>query len=70
MKKGRAGTMTHDYKCHGTTTLFAVFDILEGNVIGRCMQRYRHQEFIREAGATASTTRRVLMTMSPMPAPA
>ena len=47
MKKGRAGTMTYDYKRHGTTTLFAAFDILEGNVIGRCMQRHRHQEFIR-----------------------
>ena len=47
MKKGRAGTMTHDYKRHGTTTLFPAFDILEGNVIGRCMQRHRHQEFIR-----------------------
>ena len=47
MKKGRAGTMTHDYKRHGTTTLFAAFDILEGKVIGRCMQRHRHQEFIR-----------------------
>jgi transposase len=47
MKKGRAGTMTRDYKRHGTTTLFAAFDILEGNVIGRCMQRHRHQEFIR-----------------------
>jgi transposase len=39
--------MTHDYKRHGTTTLFAAYDILEGNVIGRCMQRHRHQEFIR-----------------------
>jgi hypothetical protein len=38
MKKGRAGTMTHDYKRHGTTTLFAALDILEGKVIGRCMQ--------------------------------
>lgn len=47
MKKGRAGTMTHDYKRHGTTTLFAAFNVLEGNVIGRCMQRHRHQEFIR-----------------------
>jgi transposase len=37
MKKGRAGTMTHDYKRHGTTTLFAAFDVLEGKVIGRCM---------------------------------
>ena len=47
MKKGRAGTMTHDYKRHGTTTLFAALNVLEGKVIGRCMQRHRHQEFIR-----------------------
>src|SRR6195256_2296468 len=47
MKKGRAGTMTHDCKRHGTTTLFAALDVLEGKVIGRCMQRHRHQEFIR-----------------------
>ena len=47
MKKGRAGTMTHDYKRHGTTTLFAALDILDGKVIGRCMPRHRHQEFIR-----------------------
>jgi hypothetical protein len=46
-KKGRAGTMTHDYKRHGTTTLFAAFDVLEGKVTGRCMQRHGHQEFIR-----------------------
>ena len=47
MKKGRAVTMTHDYKRHGTTTLFAAFDVLEGKVIGQCMKRHRHQEFIR-----------------------
>jgi transposase len=47
MKKGRAATMTHDYKRHGTTTLFAAFDVLEGKVIGQCMARHRHQEFIR-----------------------
>src|SRR5216110_2696085 len=47
MKKGRAGTMTHDYKRHGTTTLFAALDVLEGKVIGRCMQRHRHREFLR-----------------------
>jgi transposase len=47
LKKGRAGTMTHDYKRNGTTTLFAAFDVLDGKVIGRCMQRHRHQEFIR-----------------------
>src|SRR5215475_2640291 len=47
MKKGRCATMTYDYKRNGTTTLFAALDILEGKVIGRCMQRHRHQEFIR-----------------------
>jgi transposase len=47
LKPGKAGTMTHDYKRHGTTTLFAALDVLEGTVLGRCMQRHRHQEFIR-----------------------
>jgi transposase len=47
MKKGRCGTMTHDYKRHGTTTLFAALNVLDGKVIGRCMQRHRHQEFVR-----------------------
>jgi len=47
LKRGRCGTMTHDYKRNGTTTLFAAPDVLEGKVIGRCMQRHRHQEFIR-----------------------
>ena len=47
LKLGKAGTMTHDYKRHGTTTLFAALDVLEGTVISRCMQRHRHQEFIR-----------------------
>ena len=47
MKKGRAGTMTHDYKRNGTTTLFAALNVLNGSVIGQCMQRHRHQEFIR-----------------------
>jgi len=47
MKKGRAGTMTHDYKRHGTTTLFAAFDVATGKVIGECMPRHRHQEFLR-----------------------
>ena len=47
MKPGRLGTMTHDYKRHGTTTLFAALDVLDGTVIGQCMQRHRHQEFIR-----------------------
>jgi hypothetical protein len=39
--------MTHDYKRHGTTTLFAALNVLEGTMIGRCMQRHRHEEFIR-----------------------
>jgi transposase len=47
MKKGRCGTMTHDYKRHGTTTLFAALNVLDGSVISRNMQRHRHQEFIR-----------------------
>jgi transposase len=47
MKKGRCATMTHDYKRYGTTTLFAALNVLEGRIIGRCMQRHRHQEFIR-----------------------
>jgi len=47
MKKGRCGTMTHDYKRNGTTTLFAALSMLDGKVIGECMPRHRHQEFIR-----------------------
>ena len=47
LKKGRAGTLTHDYKRHGTTTLFAALNVLDGTIIGRNMQRHRHQEFIR-----------------------
>ena len=45
MKPGRAGTFTHDYKRHGTTTLFAALNVLEGTVIGSCLPRHRHQEF-------------------------
>ena len=47
MKKGRAGTMTHDYKRHGTTTLFAALNVLEGTVIGKCYPRHRHTEYLR-----------------------
>ncbi len=47
LKKGRAGTMTHDYKTNDTTTLFAAMNVLDGTVIGQNMQRHRHQEFIR-----------------------
>jgi len=47
LKKGRAGTMTHDYKRHGTTTLFAALDVATGEVIHECLPRHRHQEFLR-----------------------
>jgi transposase len=51
LKPGRCGTMTHDYKRHGTTTLFAALNILDGTVVGRCMPRHTHQEFIKFLGA-------------------
>src|SRR5438094_2939717 len=47
LKKGRCGTMTHDYKRHGTTTLFAALEVLQGRVIGRGYARHRHQEFLK-----------------------
>ena len=47
IQKGRCGTMTHDYKRNGTTTLFAALDVLEGKVIGDCYKRHRHQEFLK-----------------------
>src|SRR3954451_2197347 len=53
LKPGKCGTMTHDYKRHGTTTLFAAFNVLEGVVLGRCMQRHIHQELIRFLNAVA-----------------
>lgn len=46
IKKGRVGTMTHDYKRHGTSTLFAALDVASGVVIGECKQRHCHQEFL------------------------
>ena len=47
IKKGRCGTMTHDYKRYGTTTLFAALEVLQGRVVGQCFERHRHQEFLR-----------------------
>jgi transposase len=47
LKKGRCGTMTHDYKRNGTTTLFAALSMLDGSVIGQCFGRHRHQEFLK-----------------------
>jgi transposase len=55
LKKGRCGTMTHDYKRHGTTTLFAALNVLDGKVVGRCMQQHRHQEYIRFLNAVDAT---------------
>ncbi|MSV30768.1 MAG: IS630 family transposase [Bryobacterales bacterium] len=47
IRKGRCGTMTHDYRRNGTTTLFAALEVLQGKVIGQCHQRHRHQEFLK-----------------------
>ena len=47
MTKGRAGTVTSDYKRHGTTTLFAALNALDGTVIGSCMDKHRHEEFLK-----------------------
>jgi transposase len=47
LKKGRCGTMTHDYKRNGTTTLFAALNVLDGKVIGQCQARHRHQEWLK-----------------------
>jgi hypothetical protein len=47
LKKGRAGTMTHDYKRHGTTTLFAALNALDGTVISCCQQRHRNTEWLK-----------------------
>jgi transposase len=47
LKRGRAGTMTHDYKRNGTTTLFAALSTLDGSVVGQCLPRHRHQEFLK-----------------------
>jgi transposase len=47
LKRGRCGTMTHDYVRHGTTTLFAALNVLDGTVIGSCFERHRHEEFLK-----------------------
>jgi transposase len=47
MKRGRCGTLTHDYKRHGTTSLFAALNVLDGTVVGQCLPRHRHQEFLK-----------------------
>jgi transposase len=55
LKPGKCGTITHDYKRNGTTTLFAALNVLEGKVVGRCMPQHRHQEFIRFLNAVERT---------------
>jgi transposase len=57
LKKGRCGTMTHDYKRNGTTTLFAALNVLSGKVVGRCMPQHRHQEYIRFLDAVHGTVK-------------
>jgi len=66
LKKGRCGTMTHDYKRNGTTTLFAALDVLAGKVIGQCQARHRHQEWLKflrclDAAYPATLTLHVVM---------
>lgn len=56
LKRGRAGTMTHDYKRHGTTTLFAAMELAEGKIISKCMKRHRHQEWIKFLGLIDTKT--------------
>jgi transposase len=60
MKRGRAGTMTHDYKRNGTTTLFAALNTLDGRVIGQCLPRHRHQEFLEFLRTINRQTRKEL----------
>src|SRR5207249_6635430 len=57
MKPGKCGTMTHDYKRNGTTTLFAALNILDGTVVGRCMPSHTHKEFIKFLNAVESAVR-------------
>jgi hypothetical protein len=57
IKQGRCQSMTRDYKRHRTTTLFAALSVLDGTVIGRCMQRHRHREFIRFLEASRAKSR-------------
>jgi len=60
LKPGRAGTMTHDYKRNGTTTLFAALNTLDGRVIGQCLPRHRHQEFLQFLRTINRQTRKEL----------
>jgi transposase len=55
LKKGRCQTLTHDYKRNGTTTLFAALNVLDGSVLGTCMSKHRHQEWIKFLNLIAAT---------------
>jgi transposase len=57
LKPGKCGTMTHDYKRNGTTTLFAALNILDGTVVGRCMPSHTHKEFIKFLNAVERAVR-------------
>jgi hypothetical protein len=63
LKRGRGGTMTHDYKRNGTTTLFAALNVLDELVLERNMQRHRHQEFIRFLNAITVTSQQERLSM-------
>ena len=56
LKRGRAGTFTHDYKRHGTTTLFAALDVATGHIIQECMPKHRHQQFLKFMNTVVRTT--------------
>lgn len=60
LSRGRTATLTHDYKRHGTTTLFAALNVLKGEVIGSCMKRHRHQEFLKFLRTIDQTTEKSL----------
>jgi transposase len=60
MANGKPATQTHDYERHGTTTLFAALNVLDGKVVGQCAQRHRHQEFLRFLNRLERTTPRHL----------
>jgi transposase len=61
LKPGKCATMTHDYKRNGTTTLFAALNVLDGTVVGRCMKRHRHQEFITFLNAVERKVNHVIL---------
>jgi transposase len=61
LKRGRCGTFTHDYQRHGTTTLFAALQVVEGRVIGQCYPRHRHQEFLKDTEFPGETALHLIL---------